>query len=181
MLIRRLEAADLRPYRAMMLHAYAAVPDAYTSTADERASLPDAWWVARMGSPEGQNQSWGAFDGAQLMGTVALEFSGRAKTRHKALLVGMFVAEAARGRGAGRALVEAALDAASAREGMRAVTLTVTEGNEAAIALYRSCGFVPWGTEPLAIATAGALLGKVHMVCDLAARSRGPDGLSTKG
>ena len=50
----------------------------------------------------------------------------------------MFVSEAARGLGAGKALVEAALVAARSRPGVLVVTLSVTEGNLPAIALYES-------------------------------------------
>lgn len=39
--VARLVASDLPRYRALMLHAYAAVPDAFTSTAEERAVLFD--------------------------------------------------------------------------------------------------------------------------------------------
>jgi ribosomal protein S18 acetylase RimI-like enzyme len=43
------------------------------------------------------------------------------------------------------------------------VTLTVTEGNEHAIALYESLGFKRFGVEPLAIAVQDGFKAKVHM------------------
>jgi ribosomal protein S18 acetylase RimI-like enzyme len=101
------------------------------------------------------------------VGTVALEFSAKPKTRHKALLIGMFVDDACRGQGAGGLLVEAALSAARARDGVRMVTLTVTEGNAAAIGLYERCGFRPFGIEPMAIATPDGYKRKVHMWASL--------------
>lgn len=52
----------------------------------------------------------------------------------------LFVSERARSRGVGRRLVEAAVERASAR-GCKRIELDVNEGNEAARALYRSCGF----------------------------------------
>ena len=75
----------------------------------------------------------------------------------------MFVSEALRGQGAGRALVQAALGAAASRPGVLVVTLTVTEGNAPAIALYESCGFRTFGIEPMAIATPSGFKSKVHM------------------
>ena len=128
-----LQPADLPRYRALMLHAYDAAADAFTSTAAERA----------------------------------VEFSAKPKTRHKALIVGMFVHASARRSGAGRALLQAALDAARARPGLRVVTLTVTEGNAAALALYQAVGFCAFGVEPMAIATPDGFKGKVHMVLQL--------------
>jgi hypothetical protein len=50
--IRRLEAADAPAYRALMLQAYDQEPDAFTSTARERAALPLDWWVSRIGQYE---------------------------------------------------------------------------------------------------------------------------------
>lgn len=158
-----LAPAHLAAYRALMLHAYEAAADAFTTTAAERAAEPDAWWLRRMADPSGLSQAFGAFVGDELVGTVAVEYSAKPKTRHKALVIGMFVLERARGLGAGRALLQAALAAAAARDGVRVVTLTVTEGNAPAIALYESCGFRAFGVEPMAIATPQGLLGKVHM------------------
>lgn len=158
-----LTAADAPVYRALMLHAYAATPDAFTSTAEERAALPDGWWMQRLADPKGLSVALGARHEDRLVGTTTIEFSARRKTQHKAHLIGMFVHASCRGLGAGRQLVEAALAVARARAGIRLVTLTVTEGNEAAIALYTRCGFRAFGTEPMAIATPSGYKAKVHM------------------
>lgn len=162
-----LGAQDAPRYRALMLHAYEAAADAFTSTPQERAAEPLSWWVARLADPLGLSHAFGAFLGDQLLGTVTLEFSAKPKTRHKAHLIGMFVAQAARGCGAGRALLQAAMGLAGGRPGVRVVTLTVTEGNAPAIALYESFGFQAFGVEPLAIATPGGFKAKVHMWRDM--------------
>jgi ribosomal protein S18 acetylase RimI-like enzyme len=56
----------------------------------------------------------------------------------------LFVSADARGRGVGRALVDAAVERARAR-GCRRIQLDVNEQNGEALALYRSTGFT---TEP---------------------------------
>jgi ribosomal protein S18 acetylase RimI-like enzyme len=165
--LRALAAPDAPQYRALMLHAYAVEPDAFTATPEEREGYPLSWWEARIAAADGMSLALGAFMGDTLAGTVALEFSARPKTRHKAHLIGMFVSETARGLGAGRALVRAALAAASKKAGVRTVTLTVTEGNAPAVALYETCGFRAFGTEPLAIATPEGFKAKVHMWLEL--------------
>jgi RimJ/RimL family protein N-acetyltransferase len=159
----RLDASHVAEYRELMLRAYAQAPDAFTSTPEERAAEPESWWIARIADPSGRSVAFGCFDEIGLVGTVTVEFASKPKTRHKAHVIGMFVSPEARGRGAGRLLVQAALDLCRAREGIASVTLTVTEGNEAAIALYRAAGFHPFGVEPMAIRTAGGFRGKVHM------------------
>ena len=163
MRIARLSACDVPRYRALMLHAYAAAPDAFTSTPEERAAEPESWWLARIADSKGLSLAFGAFHNDELVGTVTIKFSAKPKTRHKAQIIGLFVTEAARGMGAGRGLVEAALAAAGTRPGVLVVTLTVTEGNVPAIALYESCGFKTFGVEPVAIATPVGFKSKVHM------------------
>ena len=158
-----LTAEDVPRYRALMLHAYEAAADAFTSTAEERAKEPLSWWAKRIADPTGLSVAFGAFEGSDLVGTVTVEFAAKPKTKHKALLIGMFVLESARGLGAGKALVGAALSAARQRPGTLVATLTVTEGNAPAIRLYESCGFQAFGVEPMAIATPGGFKGKVHM------------------
>jgi ribosomal protein S18 acetylase RimI-like enzyme len=161
--VQRLVATDAPRYRELMLHAYAAAPDAFTSTAEERAAEPDSWWLKRIADPDGQSVAFGAFHDDRLVGTVTVEFSVKPKTRHKAHLIGMFVHESCRGLGAGAMLVESALSAAKARPGVRLVTLTVTEGNSPAVGLYERHGFRPFGVEPMAIATPEGYKSKVHM------------------
>jgi RimJ/RimL family protein N-acetyltransferase len=163
MRVSRLVATDAPRYRELMLHAYRVAADAFTSTPEERAAEPESWWLKRVADPSSLSASFGAFQDDELVGTVTVEFSARLKTQHKCHLVGMFVAERARGLGVGKALVHAALEAAAARPGIMVVTLTVTEGNAAAIGLYESCGFRPFGVEPMAIATPGGFKSKVHM------------------
>ena len=59
----------------------------------------------------------------------------------------LFVEEAARGSGLGRALVEAAIWRARER-GCARVELDVNEANPAALALYESLGFESWSDPP---------------------------------
>jgi RimJ/RimL family protein N-acetyltransferase len=170
MTVRRLLPSDAAAYRALMLEAYARHPDAFTSSAEERAALPLAWWQARLDpSAQATQIVFGAFDDQGLLaGAAGLQFEPREKARHKADLFGMYIAPAARQGGMGRRLVMALLDTARARPGVKLVQLTVTEGNAAAQGLYERCGFVSFGVEPFAVALDGAYLSKVHMWCAVA-------------
>ena len=163
MRVSTLTAADAVAYRALMLEAYEQAPDAFTTTAAERKAEPESWWVKRIGSANGLATSFGAWQGSSLVGTVALEYSAKPKTRHSALVLGMYVQPPERGKAVGRALLNAAIAAASARPEILSLTLTLTEGNAAALRLYHSVGFVDWGIQPQAIRTDSGLKGKVHM------------------
>jgi RimJ/RimL family protein N-acetyltransferase len=159
----RLVASDALQYRELMLEAYEQSADAFTSTAEERAREPLSWWEKRIASPDGLSESFGAFEQKELVGTVALEYSAKPKTRHSAHVIGMYLRPAHRRSGAAASLIQAAIAAASENTHIRLLHLTVTEGNEPAIRLYRSVGFAAWGTEPSAILTPSGFKGKVHM------------------
>ncbi|WP_439607000.1 GNAT family N-acetyltransferase [Hydrogenophaga sp.] len=158
-----LQPSDAPRYRLLMLEAYELATDAFTSTAEERVAEPESFWVRRIADPSGMSMAFGAFAGQELVGTVALEFSAKPKTRHKAHVIGMYVVPRARGTGAGRALIEACIRYASGKEGILVLNLTVTEGNAPAVGLYQSAGFVAFGTEPMAVSTPGGFRAKVHM------------------
>ena len=161
--IARLQSADAPQYRALMLEAYALAPDAFTSSAEERALEPESFWVKRLSDPAGLSLAFGAFDDQGLVGTVALKFSDKPKTRHKASVIGMYVGPGARGKGIGSALLGAAIQEAQSRADVLVLTLTVTEGNTSATNLYRAAGFEVFGILPMAIRTPGGFLSKVHM------------------
>jgi ribosomal protein S18 acetylase RimI-like enzyme len=163
MQVTRLAPEHASQYRDLMLHGYEHEPDAFTSTPEERAAMPLSWWANRAADPEGKGIAFGAFSGERLVGTVALEFSSKPKTRHKAHLIGMYVMETWRGQGIGRQLVSAAIAHVLASPGISVLTLTVTEGNQSAVALYESAGFRAFGVEPMAILTPGGYKGKIHM------------------
>ncbi len=147
-----------------MLEAYAAHPDAFTSTVVERKKRSPAWWEARLSDePDAAKFVLGAFEEDTLIGAVGLSFERREKARHKATLFGMYVRPPWRGRGIGRRLVSAALTHASERPGVTVIQLTVTEGNAHALALYESCGFVRFGVEPMALAVGSEYRAKVYM------------------
>ena len=146
-----------------MLHAYEHAADAFTSTPEERAREPEEWWVKRIAHPEGMTVAFGYFEGDGLVGTVALEFSAKPKTKHKALVVGMYVLPSLRGKGSARALLQAAMQFCVKRGDIRVIQLEVTEGNVPARALYESLGFKAYGVEPMAVLTPGGFRSKVLM------------------
>ena len=71
--IRTLQAADAARYRELMLEAYELAADAFTSTAAERRLVSEAWWADRIAAADGLRVAFCAEDGAQMLGTVALE------------------------------------------------------------------------------------------------------------
>ena len=169
-----LSASDAGPYKALMLHGYEHAADAFTSTPEERAKEPDEWWVARLDNPGSLTVAFGAFDERDLVGTVALEFSAKPKTRHKALVVAMYVLPQYRSKGLARELLRIAIEHCVRRGDIHVLQLEVTDGNAPAVRLYESFGFQSYGVEPMAVLTPGGFRSKVHMWLHLASRQDVP-------
>ena len=158
-----LRARHAAAYRGLMLEAYAAAPDAFTASVEERGSFPLAWWEKRLGDGNPDSIVFGAFVDDALAGAVGLARETRPKTRHKVDVFGMYVAPAQRKLGLAAAMMRALLDHARAWEGVRMLLLTVSEGNPAAQGLYERFGFVAFGTEPMAIREGERFIAKIHM------------------
>jgi ribosomal protein S18 acetylase RimI-like enzyme len=161
--VRRLVPDDAPAYRTLMLDAYRDHPDAYTSSYAARAAQPEHWWAWRLAPGEAARQRvFGAFDGGLLIGAGGWQRGDRTKVAHRAELFGMAVSAAARGRGAGGAIVEAILADARAA-GLVTIVLTVTDGNAAAERLYARSGFLRTGVEPMAVRIGDAWVAKASM------------------
>lgn len=127
-----------RAWRELRLAALATDPDAFGSTLAEWSGANDleARWRGRLaGSPF----------------SALLELDGRPAGMVGAFgagaaieLVSLWVAPPARGRGLGEAAIAAVVGFADDRD----VVLSVRTANEAAIRLYRRCGFLDEGPSP---------------------------------
>ena len=159
--IRRLEVSDAPVYRAFRLRVLHEYAEAFTSSFEEESIKLLLDTEKRLRAVE-TSKLWGVFASGQLAGMVGLNLEMSLKNRHKGLLVSMYVAPEYAGRGLGCLLVDAVLHDAVAC-GLESILLTVTDSNQAAIALYQKCGFTAFGTEPDAIRVNGASFGKIHM------------------
>jgi ribosomal protein S18 acetylase RimI-like enzyme len=164
--LRALEPPDALAYRTLRLRGLHDHPDAFTSSFEEENARPPADARQRL-SAASQTRMWGAFDGSELAGIFGWSREPRLKNRHKAVLVGMYVAPEFAGRGIGRALIEAVV-ADAQRAGVELAVLTVTAGNARARALYANAGFQTIGIEPDAIRVGSLSYGKEHMFLRLA-------------
>ena len=138
--VRRVTADDFEVVKQLRLESLERAPGAFLSTLAEERAMPEERWQERLDSNVAGVRTAGflaVVDGEAQGLVVGVRPEGRPDVVD---LNAMWIAPAARRRGAGRALVEAVCD--WARElGCARVTLCVIEGNPGAEALYRACGF----------------------------------------
>jgi GNAT superfamily N-acetyltransferase len=137
---------DVDLYREIRLRSLVTDPGAFASTHEKEVAFTAEDWRRRLqGDAE---HPVGTFvdveDGdthGPALGTVAIRLT---ESDPHPMLIAMWVDPAARGRGVGRRLVEAALGWADDQQASE-VMLWVVTTNQSAISLYRRCGFEPSG------------------------------------
>lgn len=144
--IRVLTANDAAAFHAVRLRALRDHPESFGSSDEHEQHMSRDQVVAIITAPT--TRFFGAFSGETLVGMAAISRSSLDKMRHRASIWSMYVAPEARGTGAGRALIHAAIDYAHTLDGVEAITLAVTVGNTAAQRLYRSVGFTTFAVDP---------------------------------
>jgi ribosomal protein S18 acetylase RimI-like enzyme len=167
--MRCLAAADLVDYKDLRDAMLAAHPLAFSSDAAQaRLQSPESYG-SRLGpeSPTGGEFTLGAWQGAGLIGAIGCTRDMRVKVRHIGHVVGMMVRDEQRGRGVGRALLDGCIAQARRSADLELLTLSVTEGNTAAIRLYEHAGFTRYGSLPRAICVGGQYHAKHLMVLAL--------------
>ena len=169
--VRRLTPSDAPAYHALRLRAFHDHPEAFTSSYEEEVGKPLTYAQQRLAA-NSTARFWGAFvpgphSAAEvLVGSVGLEREQRLKNRHKAVLIGMYVAPEQARRGLGQALLAALLADARSTD-LELLVLTVTQGNRGAEQLYLEAGFASFGIEPRAIKLGEQRFGKNHMFLQL--------------
>jgi ribosomal protein S18 acetylase RimI-like enzyme len=151
LLIRQLGPADRDAYFQLRLRGLKAHPESFGQSYEEALAKGAARHDAMLQGARAAEGDFllGAYASANapLIGVVGLLRSQSDKERHKASVVGMYVAPEAAGRGVGRALLDELLARAAQIKGLRQIQLMVGSRNEAARRLYESLGFRQYGCE----------------------------------
>jgi ribosomal protein S18 acetylase RimI-like enzyme len=160
-IVRQLVESDAAQYLELRREALVHEPYAFGSSPghDRFRSVEDVRHIF----VDREQAVFGAFD-SHLVGALGVRRLTRPKLHHRAEVWGMYVRESHRRSGLGRRLLEAAIQFARERDGVRQLHLTVTERAVAAAALYESLGFVVWGIEPAGLRIDGVDVAELHMV-----------------
>ena len=167
MQVRTLNAGDATAYQNLRLRALRESPTAFSASWADEADRSIADIAARLTpAADGSACTLAAIIDNELVGYVAFIRPMRAKLAHRAELAGMYVAPEHRRGGVARALLSFVV--AHAREhGLRQLKVGVNRSNLAACELYRSAGFVVFGTEPDALFIDGVYYDEEHSVLRL--------------
>jgi RimJ/RimL family protein N-acetyltransferase len=165
-LIRRLESIDIGAMQRLRREALESHPFAFAASAEDDLTL-DSSFVERSVSSPAKSAVFGAVDNDRWVGMVGVyRIEGR-KENHRAQLSGMYVAPAMRRRGAGLALLAAAIEQARTWSGVSQMQLSVTGASGDARRLYERAGFRVWGCEPRALQWKGQFVDEYHLVLPL--------------
>ena len=137
--VRRLGVEDAVPFTSVRREALEADPLAFSASIDDDVGL-DPEFVQRSLANESEQAVFGYFEDGRLCGIVGLVRASKLKQRHAATVWGMYVSAGTRRRGAGRALLDAAVAQARAW-GVDQVQLSVTDAAPQAKRMYEAAGF----------------------------------------
>lgn len=145
--LRLLTERDLLAYKALRDAMLARHEQAFTSDAETERARDATGYRVRLHPQAGGKALFtlGAWIGDTLVGALTCEHENRQKVRHIAHLIGMMVDDTYRGRGIGGRLLTQAVTLLRREPRLETVTLSVTAGNQPAIALYRRAGFTRYG------------------------------------
>jgi RimJ/RimL family protein N-acetyltransferase len=162
--IRELKRDDADAFRALRRERLEQAPRAFAESIAEHDAIPHATIAARLASSSPENFVMGAFAHGQLIGIAGFSRSPRLKTRHKAVIWGVYIQPTWRNQGTARALLRSLLDRARANAGLEQIQLTVASDQVAAKRLYASLGFEVFGHETHALKIDGVYVDEDHMV-----------------
>ena len=161
--IRFLTADDAGEWLRLRVEALEGDPEAFGASLEEYQSL---------GVEEVKRRLWssadafvaGAFENGQMLGMAGFFREKGPKTRHKGRIWGVHVTPVAREKKVGRRMMEMLLERGRGVRGVKQILLSVATTQAAALSLYRSLGFEPYGRERRALKIGDRFIDEEQMV-----------------
>lgn len=163
--IRALTRADLDAFQRLRRERLEREPRAFAESLAEHDATPLEAVARRLDSSSDDQFVMGAFaPGGQLVGMAGFARNMRVKSRHKAVIWGVYVQPTWRNQGVARAMLAKLIERAKANPGLEKIMLTVATDQIAAKRLYASLGFESFGHEKHALKVDGAYVDEDQMV-----------------
>jgi len=169
-MIRVLTPADVDPFIQLRYAAFSSDPLSFDHEPGTR--IDPELWAPRLENIPNEKFTLGYFvnedrDTPELAGMIGLLRFEKRKRRHRAMVWGVYVGEAARGRGAASELLAECIRRAQEMEGLDRLVLSLSHHAEAAKHLYEKHGFTVFGREYGAARTGEVQMDEIHMLLDL--------------
>lgn len=161
--IRLLTPDDAPAYAALRREMLVDTPWAFLRSIDDDFAVEPEGIAAKLRENESDIAAAFNEDRTRLLASAGVVRLDPKKTRHRALIWGVYVTPTARGQGLGRAVMTLAINSARSWPGVECIWRSVSDRTPAARALYESLGFKVWGTEPDAIRINGESAHEHHM------------------
>ena len=171
--IRLCAEADAPAFRELRLEALKSHPEAFSADYAIHEQFPPTFWVERLRQNVDSSEQaifFAVADGA-LIGMSGVRRGESPKTRHGALIWGVYIRPGWRGHRLAERLLDACVNWARDHE-VRLVKLAVVTTNIAAIRSYARSGFTVYGVEPQAIKLGERCYDELLMVKYLAGESQ---------
>ena len=125
-------------------------PTAFTADTRTTREQPESHFKTRA-HYQPDNFIVGAFTGGNLVATTGAVREAGSKRHHIATIWGVYVHPDHRGQRLAGQLLKEAVYRLSQLADLEVIQLSVTEGNDPALALYERAGFKTYGREPMAL------------------------------
>lgn len=163
--IRELKREDADSFRVLRRERLELSPGSFAESIAENDAIPPATIASRLAASSPENFVMGAFaPGGHLIGMAGFSRSPRIKTRHKAVIWGVYVQPTWRNQGVARSILKALIERAHLNSGLEQINLTVASDQIPAKRLYSSLGFEMFGREKHALKIDGGYVDEDHMV-----------------
>ncbi len=165
-LLREAEPTDAIPFRELRLGALQDSPIAFSADYQKNLHQPDKYWEDMLTMQSDESTIFLAANEANLIGMTGVAPGNSPKTRHAAVIWGVYVQPEWRGLHIAEELINSCLAWAKARAIVIA-RLGVAANNKSAVRCYERCGFTIYGTEPRALFYEGNYYDFHLMACSL--------------
>jgi len=140
--VRLLMPADAAVFHAIRIRACKEEPSSFFDTYQEASDLS----LHQIGSYFESSWIAGFFLDTTLVGITGLRRYKGAKTKHRGMIWGVYVAPEARGLGGSKRMIDLLLDEATNAD-IEIVMLSTNVANDIIVNIYKSLGFTPCGME----------------------------------
>ena len=151
--VRKLIESDAEAFYNIRLRALRDNPDSFGSSYEEilERGIAGTAQGLRKRDTAPDDATFGAFDGMTLVGIAGFRREEEVKRRHKGVIWGMYVPQELRGKGIGKALLQAAISYARTLPDLEQINLAVVLTSKEARHLFISLGFETYGLERRAL------------------------------